>query len=167
MDGIKIFPKHPAQLRVYHKKWQFNQKVKAAMKDKSKPLAELTAMLSANERALVSHMPHPNMPQPLNASFAVPVSMAAAEPLQESAQQPVPVSRDCHFHLVGKMAFGRPAAVDGATKRKHGNRGGDFQPRQPRRCALCSKYGGPYPLTCPGRNTRAKCEHFHIDGSEK
>ena len=53
----------PAQLRLYHRKWDFNSKLKKALKEKGVAVEALKARLDADVHGVV--VPPPKDPEPL------------------------------------------------------------------------------------------------------
>ena len=63
VNGKSIFPKLPAHLRIYHKTWDFNSKLKASLKEKGVAFDDLRARLEADVESVV--VPPPKDQQPI------------------------------------------------------------------------------------------------------
>ena len=186
VDGLKegIFPKVPAQLRVYSKKWDFNRQVKEALQNKAVARTQLDQRLGADPvpattpaarpqpifRPLsIMEPPAPPNPGPDPATIQQPVQQ---QPAQQgiAAQQGVAALLGAAAMLpplppapppeqqVGFLMFNAVPVVQ--QKERHGNRGKYKACRKPRACGQCRKYAKVerYQDECPGARYRQHCQ---------
>ena len=171
VDGLKegIFPKVPAQLRVYSKKWDFNRQVKEALQNKAVARTQLDQRLGADPvpattpaarpqpifRPLsIMEPPAPPNPGPDPAPIQQPVQQQPVQ--QQPAQQGIAAQQGVAA-LLGAAAMLPPlppapppeqqvgflmfnAVPVVQQKERHGNRGKYKACRKPRACGQCRKY---------------------------
>lgn len=156
VDAITVFPKLPVQLRLYHKIWMQNSKVKAAIVDHAHGLAITSEILKETEASL----PNPVMPPPMvatRARRAAPDVLITGPATHTHAVQ-VLVTPIVHANLtdVGGISMrtdtsAPPAVRPPIQKKRHGDRGTDVKERSIKKCYVCKSD------KCPGRGDRKLC----------
>jgi hypothetical protein len=144
VDGVSIFPKLPAHIRIHKESFERNQRVKSCVeraRSGQEKLDELNIAL-----------------QPKSAANQMPTGCADALPvIQPNAMHNLP------FVTTGGTAIG--ALPIPSTKRKRGARGKDKQPRAKKRCSRCVKHNGGHASECKGSGWIVLCEYFEEDGT--
>ena len=179
-------PKIPAYLRIYHRTWERNSRIKDSVKQSKAGMEgvesylKVTGVPTAQHPALPASMPYAGeVVAPAGLSGTVEENAAGVEPEPEVVErvsgggveagsgpespQAVAVLAPPPQVVGGMvMAAGPPSE---AKERKQ--RGKDKGRRAPRKCALCKSKGRSGAAACPGSNNRGNCLHFNLDGTRK
>lgn len=155
-DGKDIFPKLPLYLRWHYKKWQKNQKTRAAVNLNSfKTGAEFLKAL--NQQSIK------NVPSPI-IERTMPMTEGATAIICDTAK----VVGD--GDIVGHVSTSVISNITGKSppvKRARGARGVDSLPRKPRSCMRCSLAKSQTAQFCAGKSSRQLCSYYNEDGTEK
>jgi len=181
VDGVTVFPKLPAQLRQYHKKWERNRRVQKAAESMKSDLEVLKAL---NKTEVPEELLHAQESDESIAAFVDDdgdVDMGTAPsgllhfplarlppPMQQPPLQARRTDTEAPLYVglerIGDTLF--PFDLP-PVKRAIGERGQDRQPRKRRRCMRCIEFGGDHPFDCKGRGNQDLCEYFNDDGTNK
>ena len=189
VDGEKIFPKLPHQLRKYHKQWERNRRVQDAVKNMK---SEIDVLNSLNKEQVPAELEAVPMAEEGSDDDAI---VGAVDDIYNTTGSLLSFPRAVlppPMQFPPVQAFhgngGRGVYVDlewiGETvmpealppvKRSKGNRGCDKKKRKIRHCHYCKSF-----LThlddaqrlelagqCTGRNNRSTCERFLENGTRK
>jgi len=139
VNGVSVFPKIPAQLRIYAKKWEKSVAVKKVLEDSAAGRAKVKEILS---RYAVDTVPAPTMPLPISPT---PVEVAPSDraPPDSGAKPGAEIAASLNTVAGLCMQVDNPSHK--SEKRKHGERGKDVKPRKKRgshKCRRCLDNGG-------------------------
>jgi hypothetical protein len=181
VDGVKVFPKHPHQLRSYHKKWERNRRVQNAFQ---KMKSDFTMLETLNEEQIPAEMDagdevmdtgNEAMDWESNGEVGISDCMVPECGLLQYPQASLlptllPTLQGIRPNLRGIQVCVGLERIGGhyipgelpPLKRYQGNRGQDKKKRRGRRCKLCIERGRhEAAATCKGRAGQEKCEHEH------
>ena len=189
VDGVKIFPKHPHQLRKYHKVWERNRRVKDAvenMKSETKMLESLNKELMPAELVMQQEVNNEdlecNMLDAVDEEGDIDIGGADDDSIQgpsgllhfPQAVPPAPTNQlpMCArrpAHELGGLFVGFDRIGDNPLlfqplqplPRLRGMRGPDHKQRKPRTCTVCIENGRHQEAkSCVGRSKRNRCPYF-------
>jgi hypothetical protein len=180
VNGVDIFPKHPHQLRKYHKQWEHNRRVQNAVENMKSDLDMLEALNKEHipsELAAASILDDTEDVMILNEDDGVtPTGLLCFPRATMPAPMELPTAQAFRpADELGSLYVGMERIGDNVypiglpnLPRHQGMHGQDKKPHKKRCCVLCTKYGSIVTSqTCKGRNQRKACEHFHEDGKVK
>ena len=191
VDGVRIFPKYPHQLRKYHKQWERNRRVKNAVENMRSDADMLEALnkeylpteLAAGRQVLDEDMDASMMLVDENADDEVLVADPPSDGLLNfpqavlrgpMQQPPLTAMRPAHeldsLYLGMERLGNNPLHFGFLPPLRHtrGMRGQDQVPRKGRSCSLCVENGQcERARQCKGRSRRCRCQYFNEDGSSK
>jgi hypothetical protein len=146
VDGVKIFPKLPAHIRIYKEKFERNRRVK-------------DCILRARSGQELLHE--------LNNALKPKVA-ANVEPVPFAEDMPE-IDANARHNLDYVETAGRAIGVLPVNEphRTRGSRGKDKTPRLPRPCGRCIEFGGEYLYSCKGKGRKIYCQYFAEDGTAK
>ena len=160
VNGVSVFPKIPAQLRIYAKKWEKSVAVRKVLEDSAAGRAKVKEILS---RYAVDTVPAPTMPLPISPT---PVEVAPSDraPPDSGAKPGAEIAASLNTVAGLCMQVDNPPLKSG---KRSGERGKDVKPRKKRasnKCRRCLDNGGPgsdqQATECKGRGGQQHCQHF-------
>ncbi len=177
VNGTTIFPKLPVYLRMYHERWERNQRVKDAVKS-SKTELQLLQEVNDKHMLIPSGIPnrtsepeetddfsdfgasgHINDVEDASATHEIEVpdlagwvDIAAATPMSQPNHRAIRPHEQLGPPIVGGLLIGLTGDNSPTVrqKRKRGHRGKDAKSRKKRRSTRCLKCNGTRASGCDG-----------------
>jgi hypothetical protein len=181
-DGINIFPKLPVQIRLYHKRWERNQRIKTAVRKTKKPKEALDNVMKKNSPSQGTATDKSTTAKstgslPATASGLLPNRTFVFPPVQYPTSLPMPSVQA--FNPLVAPIYVHHSLVSGVEDRNRtnipmvrgqGQRGKDKNmARTDRTCRICKEKGKTVEIytTCPGRWKNSSCVSVTTESNEQ